>query len=1662
MCERHRVRHGWGVGASEFRLCAMALVLHLLAGCNGSSREVEPRSDEPELAVNSQALVDSSAAFHEAGGLVVMEAENFHGNTPRGIHHWDITVAPLASAGQVMVANPDFGLVVDRFIGTASPRLDYQVQFRSPGTYYVWVRGRGQRANEGSCHVGIDGVVPSTAREVQGFRKTLQWSRTAGRAVATLDAGAGLHTINLFMREDGFAVDKVLLTTDPKYVPTGAGPTESPRVECNSDIQCNDGNPCTDDACHNGTCTRVNNVAPCDEGNRCTIGDVCANGACAAGAAVACTASDQCHDAGTCDPTSGACSNPVKADGIFCDDGNACTQSDTCLGGSCTGANPVVCAASDQCHGVGTCDPTSGACSNPATADGIVCNDGNACTQSDTCLGGSCTGANPVVCAASDQCHDVGTCDPTSGACSNPATADGIVCNDGNACTQSDTCVGGSCAGANPVACAASDQCHGVGTCDPTSGVCSNPATADGVVCNDGNACTQSDTCVGGSCTGANPVACAASDQCHGVGTCDPTSGACSNPAAADGIVCNDGNACTQSDTCLGGSCTGANPVVCAATDQCHGVGTCDPTSGACSNPAKADGTVCIDGIPCTSGDACKSGVCAGSAVVCTTGQACSTVTGSCEAVQTATFRKGENSYSAVLDTYLQVSKPTTSSGTAQDWLWDTDDSSTSNGTGSPVYALIRFEKLFAADGGPIPARSQIVSATLAYTVWNTGDSAKVHESLVNWDESTTYATFGNGALDSGELGSQIATASGAAISNLSVDVTSSLSDWSFGRKSNLGWIVVPSGTDSVRARSSDYTTVSARPRLTVAFIPYRCISDVECDDDNVCNGIETCREDGVCLAGTSPTTDDGNPCTMDSCDPVSGVRHTNQAAGTACADGNLCNGNELCDGAGNCTNGSVPDCRDDNPCTTDSCDSIRGCVNASLTCTSGQACNPVAGRCAPAQTVTFQRGTNGYSGVLDTHLGQTSASTSNGSSTDWIWDTDDSTSSDGTGHPVHALIRFGQIFASEGGPIPDRSVIGSATLAYTVSNTGDAGTVHECLVSWNESTTYSSFGDGALDANEIGRQVATATGAAASPQSVDVTSSLANWSAGQSANLGWIIVPNGGDSVRARSSEYTTVSQRPALIVTYFDSQCMSDTDCDDNNLCTDDVCDATLGCQYAANAASCNDGDPCTENDACHGGACTGSAPLGDVSISFLVHGPPSDSPTSANGIYLKGTNGQGTVHLDEVGPALWRGVLQVPRAAGKVSYNYSYARDLTALTMEVGPWGEALGSRSIAVRCTDLEQTYEETVWNWDDQVGSTPAPADKGPTVSVTRYDASTTATVSIQLATADAVTLHYSTGEFLPVTGGYAASGPSFSVVHASSARHEFELTDLTPSTTYYYYVEYGATVTSQYHFTTGGAVSNFRFVAYGDSQATDESMRQVQRELVELGYSFHPSVVLRTGDETEDGRTASYWDYFFAIERPMLSSAVYLTTLGNHEYAATNYYNLFALPQSPASEQYYAIKYGNTLFIALNTEVAITGAQTTWLSDTLDAANADPDIRWKVAYFHQPPYSSGMHGSNVTVRNAWHPLFRDKGVRLVLSGHDHDFEYLVSQGVNYYVIGGAGSDLRTFTSSALTETVYREAVYHTVVVDVSEGQLVATPYRRDHSVITEAAIALTP
>ena len=182
-------------------------------------------------------VVGASTGFQQdpTTGLLSIELENFDGNTPQGGHSWSPLSAAGASGGDGMEATPNNGTNNNTGYISNSPRLDYLVNFTQTGTHYVWIRARGPASTDDSVHVGLNGAGPSSSDRITGWGSGgFTWSdETMDDVRATINVAApGEQTLNLWMREDGTQVDKIVLTTDSSLVPTSfgsTGPAESPR-----------------------------------------------------------------------------------------------------------------------------------------------------------------------------------------------------------------------------------------------------------------------------------------------------------------------------------------------------------------------------------------------------------------------------------------------------------------------------------------------------------------------------------------------------------------------------------------------------------------------------------------------------------------------------------------------------------------------------------------------------------------------------------------------------------------------------------------------------------------------------------------------------------------------------------------------------------------------------------------------------------------------------------------------------------------------------------------------------------------------------------------------------------------------------------------------------------------------------------------------------------------------------------------------------------------------------------------------------------------------------------------------------------------------------------------------------------------------------------------
>ena len=212
---------------------------------------------------------EATQVYEEKDGLLVVEAEHYSKQSCDDVRKWylvtesdlpdiqpdpDGSHAGGASGGAYLEILPDTRTnhsetLIQQVNFTEDPGriavLYYAVYFNTPGTYYVWVRACPTGSEDNGLHVGIDGEWPVTGYRMQWISQDSQWHWDSKQRTPQVHTGvpyritleveeSGLHTIMFSMREDGFEMDKWLMSTDKdvlKHGNLGLGPEESLKRE---------------------------------------------------------------------------------------------------------------------------------------------------------------------------------------------------------------------------------------------------------------------------------------------------------------------------------------------------------------------------------------------------------------------------------------------------------------------------------------------------------------------------------------------------------------------------------------------------------------------------------------------------------------------------------------------------------------------------------------------------------------------------------------------------------------------------------------------------------------------------------------------------------------------------------------------------------------------------------------------------------------------------------------------------------------------------------------------------------------------------------------------------------------------------------------------------------------------------------------------------------------------------------------------------------------------------------------------------------------------------------------------------------------------------------------------------------------------------------------
>jgi 3',5'-cyclic AMP phosphodiesterase CpdA len=213
-------------------------------------------------------------------------------------------------------------------------------------------------------------------------------------------------------------------------------------------------------------------------------------------------------------------------------------------------------------------------------------------------------------------------------------------------------------------------------------------------------------------------------------------------------------------------------------------------------------------------------------------------------------------------------------------------------------------------------------------------------------------------------------------------------------------------------------------------------------------------------------------------------------------------------------------------------------------------------------------------------------------------------------------------------------------------------------------------------------------------------------------------------------------------------------------------------------------------------------------------------------------------------------------------------------------------------------------------------------------------------------------------------------------------------------------------------------------IAFGDFGVGGDTQRSLGAAVRRFEARNPASYLVALGDNdyTEDPEAFhANWESSFGWWRR--AGVKVAGVLGNHDVRVDRGRYVFDELQMPG--RYYRRAVGPVELYLLDSN-DVDDAQTAWLQRTLSRSRA----RWRIAAFHHPAFTCGKYGSRDAVVERWVPLFERYRVRLVLSGHDHNYQrFAVRRGVRYVVHGGGGRhlyDLRSCPSGYPRRLVGRE------------------------------------
>ena len=175
---------------------------------------------------NSASNITSGSHYVVENGSLIIGTENTTSELTKvdsTAPEWILGHSNQTGISDYITTESDIGWESSNF--SDGPRMDYSIEFKSAGIYYLWLRINASDLDGNSVHLGLNGNSISGMGGVQTSTygnwewTNMAWDGSSSNQVQFEINNSGRNTLNLWAGKDGVSIDQIIITDSWSFTP---------------------------------------------------------------------------------------------------------------------------------------------------------------------------------------------------------------------------------------------------------------------------------------------------------------------------------------------------------------------------------------------------------------------------------------------------------------------------------------------------------------------------------------------------------------------------------------------------------------------------------------------------------------------------------------------------------------------------------------------------------------------------------------------------------------------------------------------------------------------------------------------------------------------------------------------------------------------------------------------------------------------------------------------------------------------------------------------------------------------------------------------------------------------------------------------------------------------------------------------------------------------------------------------------------------------------------------------------------------------------------------------------------------------------------------------------------------------------------------------------